>query len=84
MLKAMDRTVEPCDDFYSFACGGWEMKHPVPEWATSWDQLAKLRESLARDLRDLLEAEDDPKLPRSVFKAKALYKTCMDVGELVY
>lgn len=81
MLKAMDRTIEPCDDFYAFACGGWEKKHPVPEWSTSWDQLARLREHLARDLRDLLESPDDPELPRSVLKAKALYRTCMDIGK---
>src|SRR6476646_11876528 len=29
-LAALDKTVNPCDDFYQFACGGWRAKHPIP------------------------------------------------------
>lgn len=78
----MNKDVDPCKDFYEFACGGWIKKNPVPEWATSWDQLSKLREQLVTDLRELLEADDAEDLPGSVRKAKALYKTCVDTGEL--
>ncbi|XP_038213219.1 neprilysin-4-like isoform X2 [Zerene cesonia] len=82
VLSAMNKEVDPCTDFYEFACGGWIKKNPVPEWATSWDQLSKLREQLTSDLRDLLEAEDAPNSPESVLKAKALYRTCIDVDKM--
>ncbi|VVC91134.1 unnamed protein product [Leptidea sinapis] len=78
VLSALNKDISPCTDFYEFACGGWIKKNPVPEWATSWDQLAKLREQLTVDLRDLLEAGDEPNSPKSVLKAKALYRTCVD------
>lgn len=84
ILAALNKDVEPCQDFYEFACGGWIKKNPVPEWATSWDQLAKLREQLVVDLRELLEAEDEEGLPDSVLKAKALYRTCVNIGESLY
>ncbi|KAL4707121.1 hypothetical protein ACJJTC_011248, partial [Scirpophaga incertulas] len=82
ILQSLNKEVEPCTDFYEFACGGWIKRNPVPEWATSWDQLALLRERLVSDLRDLLEEPDQPHLPESVRKAKTLYRTCIDVDKL--
>lgn len=31
LLGAMDRTVDPCVDFFQFACGSWNKKHVIPE-----------------------------------------------------
>ena len=56
----------------------------MPDWATSWDQLAKLREQLVQDLRELLEAKEDDGLPNSVVKAKSLYRTCINTGEFFF
>ncbi|KAL0839240.1 hypothetical protein ABMA28_016005 [Loxostege sticticalis] len=82
ILQALNKDVDPCTDFYEFACGGWIKKNPVPEWATSWDQLARLREQLVMDLRELLEAEDEDGMPNSVKKAKSLYRTCINIDKL--
>ncbi|XP_075972536.1 endothelin-converting enzyme 1-like isoform X2 [Anticarsia gemmatalis] len=82
ILQALNKDVDPCTDFYEFACGGWIKRNPVPDWATSWDQLARLREQLVSDLRELLEAKDDDGLPQSVRKAKSLYRTCVNTDKL--
>ena len=29
-VAAMDKTANPCSDFYQYACGGWVAKHPAP------------------------------------------------------
>ena len=29
-LTSMDRTANPCVDFYEYSCGGWVKKNPIP------------------------------------------------------
>lgn len=79
----MNKSTEPCDDFYKFACGGWIARHPIPQSQTSWDQLSLLREDLLQNLRVLLEEPDQATDLKPVKLAKALYRTCMDTGNIL-
>jgi len=31
MIESVDNTVDPCDDFFEYACGGYVKKHVIPE-----------------------------------------------------
>ncbi|KAJ8320250.1 hypothetical protein KUTeg_001837 [Tegillarca granosa] len=31
VIKNIDFSVHPCDNFYEYACGGWMKKHFIPE-----------------------------------------------------
>lgn len=73
--------MDPCEDFYNFACGGWINKHPIPQSQSFWDQLSLLREELLQDLRLLLEEPDVETDLEPVKMARTLYRTCMDVGK---
>jgi len=77
----MNGSVDPCEDFYNFACGGWINKHPIPQSQSFWDQLSLLREKLLQNLRILLEEPDKETDLKPVKLARALYKTCMDIGK---
>jgi putative endopeptidase len=78
-LEAMDRSVDPCVDFYSYACGGWQKKNPIPPDQTSWSVYGKLYEDNLQYLRGLLEqaavAKDrDP----ATQKIGDFYGSCMN------
>jgi len=57
----LDRTVDPCVDFYKFSCGGWEKNNPIPADQASWSVYAKLGNENQQFLWGVLE--DDAKAP---------------------
>jgi len=54
-VKAMDRSVDPCADFYTYSCGGWLKNNPIPPDQTSWSVYGKLYEDNLAYLRAILE-----------------------------
>ncbi|XP_008215920.1 neprilysin-4 isoform X1 [Nasonia vitripennis] len=78
MLKYMDRTAEPCQDFYQYACGNWGKYNPIPDDKTGFDTFETLRESLAFVLKQLLEEPEPDDSNEAIVKAKNLFRSCMN------
>ncbi|XP_046832704.1 neprilysin-4-like isoform X3 [Vespa crabro] len=82
MLEYMDKTANPCQDFYQYACGNWEKRNPIPKDKAAYDTFEMLRESLDIVLKELLE----DKVPHNVrlntddatVKAKYHFQSCMN------
>src|SRR5580693_4413968 len=54
-VSAMDRTIDPCVDFYAYSCGGWIKKNPIPPDQASWGTYGKLEDDNRAQLRTILE-----------------------------
>ena len=80
---ALDRAVSPCDDFYSFACGGWIKNTPIPADRASWSRsFSEIYEQNEYILRGILDA--DAAAPKNdeadpyAQKVGDFWATCMD------
>src|ERR1700749_738106 len=79
-VTSMDRTVDPCVDFFQYSCGGWIKSNPIPPDQSSWDTYSKMQEENRERLRGILEAASKPNSSRDASEQKIgdYYASCMD------
>ncbi len=77
---AMDRSVDPCVDFYTFSCGKWLDKNPIPADRPAWSVYAKTDNDNQRFLWGMLEAAARPEPGRDANTQKIgdYFASCMD------
>ena len=79
-VTSMDRSVDPCVDFFAYSCGGWIKRNPIPADQSSWDTYSKMQDENRAELRGILEtaAAPDPNRNAVTQKIGDYYASCTD------
>ncbi|XP_052866853.1 neprilysin-2 isoform X2 [Anopheles cruzii] len=77
-LEQMDQEVEPCDDFYNYACGKFVKETIIPDEKVSVNTFSVIGDLLQQQLRSLVSDEINDSEATPFKLAKNLYKLCMN------
>jgi putative endopeptidase len=79
-LTAIDKSVDPCVDFYHYACGSWMKKNPIPADQPEWGRFDELADRNRDILHGILEEASRPAAGRDATTQKIgdYYAACMD------
>lgn len=79
ILSAINFSVDPCDDFYDFACGNFVNTTQIPDHKNEVDTITENVDEVQLDLKNILE--DTNRLvnePESLVLPRVFYKTCLN------
>lgn len=84
IINSMDLSVDPCKNFWEFACGSWNEDHIISDDQSSVSTFNDLRDDVSKTLKKVLEGETSALLKdkTSVGKAKDFYASCMNTAKI--
>src|SRR5580698_28250 len=79
-LTAIDKSVDPCVNFYHYACGTWLKNNPIPADQAMWGRFNELADRNRDILHEILEQAAKPAAGRDATTQKIgdYYGACMD------
>jgi putative endopeptidase len=76
----LDKDIDPCKDFFAYACSKWIAKNPIPADRSSWGRFNELQQRGEYVVREILEKASAQRSDRSASEQKIgdYYASCVD------
>lgn len=81
IIQKVNTEIDPCDDFYGYACGTFLEEQHTPDEKSTVDTIALMGDKLTEYLLTLLSKPLEEKDPNLHKLAKTLYKSCLNSGK---
>lgn len=79
VFENLDESVDPCDDFYEFACGKFLRETVIPDEQIAVMSFVTVHDKVQEQLRTIINEEPSANDSRPFATAKAFNKACMDL-----
>ena len=78
ILTYADHSINPCDNFYDYACAGWKKQRYIPDSKPVWDTFSDLMEANDKLLKNRLANGQPSKNSSAEAQLYKLYSSCLN------